>query len=53
MGVTCTTDYAREYKLMYYPQKLLYKCECKGVSLAKPTKKTITCFLYVWECPVS
>ena len=51
--MTCSTDYAREYKLKYYPQRSLYKCQCKGVSFATPNEKTITCFLYVWECPMS
>lgn len=50
MGITCSTDHAKEYKLES-KKKGYYECTCSGVSDA--SIKSIHCFLHLWECPIN
>lgn len=50
MGVTCSSDYAKEYKLEPLKKKGYYQCTCReGVT----SKTSIHCFLHLWECPIN
>ena len=53
MGITCSTDYARQYKLTEVPAKGKFVCLCRNVSpvFGKDIDK-MSCSLHVWECPI-
>ena len=57
MGITCSTDYAREFFLESSQRKGYYTCKCSGLSdrakFFHEQPKTINCFINVWECEVN
>ncbi|KAL9970136.1 hypothetical protein ACROYT_G022463 [Oculina patagonica] len=54
MGITCSTDYGRHYKLSEVTQgPYKFRCICKHLSPVFGSKpKTMRCYLHVWECPI-
>ena len=52
MGITCSTDYARHYKLTEV-SKGEFICSCRAVSETFGVDvKKMTCNIHVWECPI-
>lgn len=53
VGIACSTDYAREFKLNS-PSKGFYECTCRGKadSVGSIHPSVIHCKMHVWECPI-
>ena len=55
VGITCSTDFAGEYKLESQKRKGYYECTCRGVAKSAESNKpaTIHCYLHLWECSIN